>query len=181
MKILLVHSAYQQFGGEDSVVKAETDLFKKHGDEVRLYSRNNDEIRQFGLVQKALFFPQSIYSWKTSGELEDVVRQFKPDVAFIHNVYPLISPAAYHKLQALRVPTVQVLHNFRPFCPNGFYYTQGQICEACKGGNYLNAVGKRCYKDSYTLSALYAATLGLNRLGGMVDKISGFKIGRAHV
>jgi len=174
MKILLVHSAYQQFGGEDSVVKAETDLLKRHGDEVYLYSRHNDEIKQFGLVQKALFVPQSIYSWKTSGELEEVVRQCKPDVAFIHNVYPLISPAAYHKLHVLRVPTVQVLHNFRPFCPNGFYYTQGQICEACKGGNYLNAVSKRCYKDSYTLSALYAATLGLNRLGGMVDKISGF-------
>jgi glycosyltransferase involved in cell wall biosynthesis len=174
MKILLVHSAYQQFGGEDSVVKAETELLKQHGDEVRLYSRHNDEIKQFGLVQKALFFPQSIYSWKTSGELEEVVREFTPDVAFIHNVYPLISPAAYHKLHALGVPTVQVLHNFRPFCPNGFYYTQGQICEACKEGNYLNAVSKRCYRDSRVLSGLYAATLGFNRMAGMVNKISGF-------
>jgi len=174
MRVLLVHSAYQQFGGEDSVVRAETELLKKHGDEVHLYSRHNDEIKQFGLLDKALFFPQSLYSWKTSGELEDVVRRVKPDVAFIHNVYPLVSPAAYHKLHQLGVPTVQVLHNFRPFCPNGFFYTQGQICEACKGGNYLNAVSKRCYKNSRMLSGLYAVTLGLNRLGGMVDKVSGF-------
>ena len=174
MKVLLVHSAYQQFGGEDSVVRAETELLKSHGDEVHLYGRHNDEIKQFNVVQKALFFPQSIYSWKTSGELADTVKQFKPDVAFIHNVYPLISPSAYHTLHAMGVPTVQVLHNFRPFCPNGFYYTQGQICEACRDGNYLNAVRKRCYKDSYTFSGLYALTLGLNRLEGMVDKISGF-------
>ena len=70
MKVLLVHSAYQQFGGEDSVVKAETELLKSHGDEVYLYSRHNDEIKEFNAVQKALFFPQSVYSWKTSGELE---------------------------------------------------------------------------------------------------------------
>ncbi len=174
MRILLVHSAYQQFGGEDSVVQAETELLQSHGDQVHVYSRHNDEIKQFGLAQKALFFPQSVYSWKTGGELTDVVRGFRPDVAFVHNVYPLISPAAYHKLHALGVPTVQVLHNFRPFCPNGFYYTQGRTCEACKGGNYLNAIRNQCFKDSYTLSALYAATLGLNRMGGMIEKISGF-------
>ena len=174
MKVLLVHSAYQQFGGEDSVVRAETELLKSHGDEVYLYGRHNDEIKQFSAVQKALFFPQTVYSWKTQRELGEVVRQFKPDVAFVHNVYPLISPSAYHTLHALGVPAVQVLHNFRPFCPNGFFYTQGRICEACRDGNYLNAVRNRCYKDSYAFSALYGLTLGLNRIEGMVEKISGF-------
>jgi glycosyltransferase involved in cell wall biosynthesis len=174
MRVLLVHTAYQQFGGEDSVVRAERSLLERHGDEVFLYSRHNDEINDFSLTDKAAFFPQSIYSWKTTGEIADVVHAFRPDVAFVHNPYPLISPSVYHKLHALGVPTVQVLHNFRPFCPNGFFYTQGKICEDCKGGNYLNAIRKRCYKDSYLFSGLYALTLGSNRLAGMVDKISGF-------
>jgi len=174
MKVLLVHGAYQQFGGEDSVVRVETELLRSRGDEVHLYGRHNDELKQFGAVDKALFFPQTVYSWKTKRELSEVVRQFKPDVAFIHNVYPLISPSAYHTLHDLGVPAVQVLHNFRPFCPNGFYYTQGRICEACRDGNYLNAVKNRCYKDSYAFSALYGLTLGINRLEGMVEKISGF-------
>ena len=125
MRVLLVHSAYQQFGGEDSVVQAETELLEKHGDEVYHYTRHNDEIKQFGLGDKAAFLPQTVYSWKTSGELGDVVRRFKPDVAFIHNVYPLISPSAYHTLHALGVPTVQVLHNFRPHCPNGLVLYTG--------------------------------------------------------
>jgi glycosyltransferase involved in cell wall biosynthesis len=174
MKVLLVHNAYQQCGGEDSVVRAETELLERHGDKVCLYTKHNDGIKQFSVPQKAMFFPQTVYSWKTSREIEDAVRRFKPDVAFIHNVYPLISPSAYHKLHALCVPTVQVVHNFRPYCPNGFFYTQGRICEACKAGNYLNAISKRCYRDSYALSGLYAITLGLNRLGGMVEKTSGF-------
>ena len=174
MRVLLVHGAYQQFGGEDSVVRAEKELLERHGDEVFLYSRHNDETKEFGAAQKTNFFPQTVYSWKTSGEIGDAVRRFKPDVAFVHNVYPLISPSVYHKLHALGVPAVQVLHNFRPYCPNGLFYTQGQICEACKGGNYLNAVRKRCYKDSYVLSGLYAVTMGSNRLAGMVKKIAGF-------
>lgn len=174
MKVLLVHGAYQQFGGEDSVVRAEKELLERHGDEVFLYSRHNDEIRNFSVAQKAAFFPQTVYSRKTTREIGDAVREFKPDVAFVHNVYPLISPSVYHELHQLDIPSVQVLHNFRPFCPNGFFYTQGKICEDCKGGNYLNAIRKRCYKDSYLLSGLYALTLGANRLAGMVSKISGF-------
>ncbi len=174
MKVLLVHGAYQQFGGEDSVVRAEKELLERHGDEVLLYSRHNDEIKQFSVVQKVNFFPQTVYSPKTTREIGDAVRSFRPDVAFVHNVYPLISPSAYHELHSLGVPAVQVLHNFRPFCPNGLFYTQGKVCEDCKGGNYLNAVRKRCYKDSYLLSGLYALTLGANRLAGMVNKITGF-------
>lgn len=174
MRVLLVHGAYQQYGGEDSVVKAETELLQSHGDEVILYGRHNDEIKDFSVLQKALFVPQSIYSWKTSSEIDDVVRRVRPDVAFIHNVYPLISPSVYHALHALRVPAVQVLHNFRPFCPNGLFYTQGHVCEACKGGNYLNAVKNRCFRGSVALSSLYGLMLGLNRMAGMVDKISGF-------
>jgi len=174
MRILIVHGGYQQFGGEDSVVRAERELLERHGDEVFFYSRHNDEIKEFNAIDKANFFPQTVYSWKSSAEIEDTVHRLRPDVAFVHNVYPLISPSVYHKLHALGVPAVQVLHNFRPFCPNGFYYTQGQICEACKGGNYLNAVRKRCFRDSYALSGLYALTLGSNRLAGMVNKISGF-------
>jgi glycosyltransferase involved in cell wall biosynthesis len=174
MRVLLVHGAYQQFGGEDSVVQAERELLERHGDEVLLYSRHNDETKTFNIFQKAAFFPQSVYSWRSGGEIADAVHSFRPDVAFVHNVYPLLSPSVYHKLHSLGVPAVQVLHNFRPFCPNGFYYTQGQICEACRDGNYINAIRKRCYKDSYVFSGLYALMLGSNRLAGMVDKVAGF-------
>ena len=156
------------------MVRAERELLERHGDEVLLYSRHNDEIKEFSAADKASFFPQTVYSWRSSGEIADVVHGFKPDVAFVHNIYPLLSPSVYYKLHSLGVPAVQVLHNFRPYCPNGLFYTQGQICEACKGGNYLNAVRKRCYKDSYVLSGLYAFTLGSNRLAGMVNKIAGF-------
>jgi len=72
------------------------------------------------------------------------------------------------------VPVVQVVHDFRPYCVNGWYYVQGQVCERCKFGNYWHAVHQRCYKNSYLLSALYSVTLGMNRAAGITDKIDAF-------
>jgi glycosyltransferase involved in cell wall biosynthesis len=172
MRILIVHNPYQQYGGEDSVVKAERELLESRGEEVYLYSRHNDEIKDFNILQKAAFFPETIYSPRTTRDLAKVVRDFQPQVAFTHNLFPLISPSAYHSLYALGVPTVQVLHNFRPFCTNGLFYVNGQICELCKHGNYLGAISNRCYKESYPLSALYATAMAANRAAGMLNKVN---------
>jgi glycosyltransferase involved in cell wall biosynthesis len=174
MKILLVHNFYQQFGGEDAVALSERRLLEQHGHEVFFYSRHNDDLREYGLLNKIAFFPDTIFSTRTAQEIRKVVQEFKPDVAYIHNFLPLVSPSVHHVLHALKVPIIQVLHNFRPYCPNGLFYTQGAVCEKCKGGNYLHAIRNRCCKDSYMVSALYAATFAFNRAAGMVDKIDAF-------
>jgi glycosyltransferase involved in cell wall biosynthesis len=95
-------------------------------------------------------------------------------VAYIHNIYPLISPAIYHSLHALGIPIVQCVHDFRPLCPNGLFYTEQKCCELCKNGNYLHGFVKKCYKDSYLFSGLYSVTLAVNRSAKMMDKISAY-------
>jgi glycosyltransferase involved in cell wall biosynthesis len=72
------------------------------------------------------------------------------------------------------IPVIQCVHDFRPLCSNGLFYTDGQCCERCKGGNYLQGVVHRCYRKSYLVSGLYAFTLGVNRLANMLEKISAF-------
>ena len=156
------------------MVLAERQLLEEHGNEVTSYTRHNDEIKSYNLQDKIKFFPDTIYSLRTSRELRALVRASRPDVAYIHNVFPLISPSVYHTLHSLGIPTVHVVHDFRFWCPNGWFYIRGRICERCKHGNYLNAVRYRCYRDSCTLSALYSASIGLNRLAGMLRKISAF-------
>jgi glycosyltransferase involved in cell wall biosynthesis len=174
MKVLLIHDFYQQYGGEDAAVLAERKLLEEHGDAVTPYTRHNDEIKSYNLQEKVKFFPDTIYSLRTRRELRALVTASRPDVAYIHNVFPLVSPSVYHTLHRLRIPMVQVVHDFRFWCPDGWFYVRGKICERCKHGNYLNAVRYRCYRDSYTLSALYSASIGLNRLGGVLRKISAF-------
>jgi glycosyltransferase involved in cell wall biosynthesis len=59
-------------------------------------------------------------------------------------------------------------------CPNGRFYTQGNVCERCKYGNTVHAVRFKCYKDSRSLSALYALTIGVHRQWKTFDAIDCF-------
>lgn len=174
MKILFVHNFYQQFGGEDSAAIAERALLEAQGHQILAYTRHNDEIKQYGIWDKLRFAQNTFFSFRTQQELRAAVSSFCPDAAFVHNVYPLISPSLYHTLHQLKVPIVQVVHDFRPYCANGWFFTNGQICERCKIGNHLHGIANRCYKDSYVLSALYSATLGINRAAGITGKIDAF-------
>ncbi len=174
MRILLINNLHQIFGGGDAVALAERQLLENHGNEVIVYTRHNDEIKNYKLRDKVALFLDAIYSLRTRREIRALVRVSRPDVAYVHNVFPLISPSVYHTLYALRIPTVHVVHDFRLWCPNAVFYTNGHICERCKYGNFTNAFLHRCYRESYLLSALYSASLSLNRLCRMMDKIDAF-------
>src|SRR5579863_5972389 len=102
MKILFVHNFYQQFGGEDSVALSERHLLETHGHEVLFWTRHNDEIKNYTFLDKARFLPETVFSRRTERDVSDAVVRFKPDLAYIHNVYPLISPSLYYTLHKLR-------------------------------------------------------------------------------
>jgi len=174
MKILIAHNHYQQLGGEHTAVDAHIALLRQHGHDVMLYTKDNARIREFRLREKVLFFSDAVFSRETAAEVLDLVRAERPDVAHIHNVFPLISPAIYRALKDVNVPIVQTVHNFRFLCPNSLFYTHGVICERCKYGNMLHAVRLRCYRDSYPLSALYAFSIGLHRRLGTFQMIDRF-------
>jgi glycosyltransferase involved in cell wall biosynthesis len=172
MRVLLAHNFYQQPGGEDAVVRAEYDALRSRGVEVQLYARDSGEIRQYNWLQKAAIPLYTIASPRTGADIRDVVATFRPDVAYLHNLYPLISPSIYEALAAAGVPIVQAVHNYRPFCANALLHTGGQICERCIGGNHWNAVRHRCFRDSYVLSSMYAATVARARRTGLLRNVS---------
>src|SRR5690606_22675092 len=128
----------------------------------------------FNPPQKAAFFLSSFFSWRTYREVRAIVRRFKPDVAHVHNVYPLITPAVYWALRREGVPIIQTVHNFRFMCANGLFFRDGHPCELCKTGRTWNAVRYCCYRDSRLLSALYAGIITLHRLIGTWRNIDRF-------
>ncbi len=174
MKILFIHDFYQRFGGEDAVALSEKQLLQEHGEEVILYTRHNDEIKDYRLGQRLALPGQVIYSRRTSTDLRDVVEKHSPDIAYIHNFFPLISPSVYPTLRSLGVPSIQVVHDFRMLCPIGVFYTRSQVCERCKHGNFLHAVRYRCYRESYLASAIASSSIALHRLTGGLDKVDGY-------
>lgn len=174
MNVLLAHNFYKFFAGEDSIALREKGLLENNGENVYFYSKDNRETDNYNLSQKANFFAQTIFSSKTKSELEGIVRDFKPEIAYTHNIFPLISPSIFHTLHSESVPCIQNVQDYRWLCPNGVFYINDGICEKCKNGAFWNAVRQRCYRDSILLSGLYATTIGLNRFSGIFKKIDAF-------
>ena len=156
MKILQIHNDYQIPGGETKVVEDEKKLLENSGQIVYQHIVENSEIDSFTVKDKFSFVPNTVYSNKQFNKVCGMINKIKPDIAHVHNVFPLISPSVYYACYNNNVPIVQTLHNFRFLCPNGLFYIKNSICEKCKSGNFTHAVKNKCYKDSVLLSSLYA-------------------------
>ncbi|GAB4497624.1 MAG: glycosyltransferase [Anaerolineales bacterium] len=171
MKVLVLHNHYREYGGESAVFAAETELLRAAGHTVHLWEQDSRAVDTYTLRQKIAFFPKTLYNSQAYRALRTLVERERPDVAHIHNVFPLFSPSVYRALDDAGIPMVQTIHNFRFLCPNGLFYTHGQICERCAHGNTLHAVRYRCYRQSGTLSGLYALSIGAHRAAGTFNRI----------
>lgn len=161
MKILQVHNAYRQPGGEDQVVAAEGDLLEAYGHEVRQFGADNDEIGGF--------WSRLVTAWRAPDNpdvrrrLTKALEQWRPDVVHVHNFFPLLTPAVFDACQDCRVPAVMTLHNFRLVCPGAFLHRDGEICEDCLNRNSYRAVLHRCYRNSLLGSLAVARMVEYHR------------------
>ena len=161
MRILAIHNYYQQAGGEDVVFKGEVSLLRQHGHEVVEYCQDNMQIHRLSRLPLAC---HTIWSQPVYRALQRLLCDVKPDVAHFHNIFPLISPAAYYASRKAGVPVVQTLHNYRLLCPAATFLRNGQLCEACLGKTSpWPAVLHACYRSSYAQSAVTAGMLTVHR------------------
>lgn len=165
MRILLLHNRYQQPGGEDSAFEAEKRLLLDAGHRVVEYSRHNDEIASYGLWQKATLAPRTLWAWDSYREVRALLDREKPDIAHFHNIFPLISPAAYDACRGANVPVIQSLHNYRLLCPSAVLMRAGRVCEDCLGQGFPGpGLLHACYRGSRTASVAVAAMLGAHKV-----------------
>lgn len=170
MRILIVHNAYQQRGGEDSVVADEIALLQSKGHEVETYFRRNDDISRMSGPSIAW---QTLWSFNTTHDVSQQIRRFNPDIIHAHNTFPLISPSLYWSAERANVPVVQTLHNFRFMCLNALFLRKGQVCEDCLGRLPWLGIVRKCYRGSGPASAVLAGMLTLHRaLGTWTEKVS---------
>jgi glycosyltransferase involved in cell wall biosynthesis len=162
-RVLVVHNAYQQRGGEDSVVEAEAALLQRAGHAVEIYRRDNAEVDAVGRLQLAA---DALWSRRTVADMARLVERFSPDLVHVHNTLPLISPSVYWAADRTKLPVVQTLHNFRLMCPQGMLLRREAICEDCVGKVPWRAVRYRCYRGSLGASAMVASTVALHRYAG---------------
>ncbi len=167
LKVMFVHNAYQQRGGEDSVVEAEIALLRAKGHEVLTYGRHNDELKDSGKV--SLLF-DTVWSRRTVRDMAVLLKENKPDVIHVHNTFPLISPSLYWAADRVRIPVVQTLHNFRLLCPQAMLLRDGKVCEDCLGKLPWRAVANACYRDSVAQTGVLTGMLMAHRALGTFER-----------
>lgn len=175
MRIIVIHNNYSQFGGEDKVVEQQIKLLNAKGHEAISFHKHNSEITNYSIGKKLRLLKNGYNNKEVCQELEDVILKNKPDIAHVHNIYPLISPAIYKLLKKYNLPIVQTLHNYRFICPNGLMYNKDKICDKCLKNNHVFAcVLDKCYRDSYIQSFWYATIISNAYKRGYFDKIDRF-------
>jgi hypothetical protein len=80
MKVLVLHSRHTERGGEDLAVESEEELPANQGHTVLHYRRDNAEIEQFTIVQKAVLPGTTIRSNKSFAEVRRLALRHQPEV-----------------------------------------------------------------------------------------------------
>ena len=168
VSVLFVHNRYQERGGEDSVLEAESALLEARGHRVRRLIFDNRDLSPrpspAGSVRLAI---DTIWSRSARDRLATIADEFVPDVVHFHNTLPQVSPAAYGAAGQAGAAVVQTLHNFRMGCPSGLMYRQGAPCDDCLGQTVpWQGVLHGCYRGSRAQSGVVASMLALHRLRG---------------
>lgn len=175
MKILLVHNAYQESGGEDVVFEQERRLLGRNGHRVVTYERSNHELETYSNLQRFGMLTQIISAKDSKSEIREILRTERPQLVHVHNTFMMISPSVFEVCQEEGVPVVQTLHNYRLLCPAAIFYRDGHICEECCEHGLLRSVCHGCYHDSRTATAAVALMLQVHRTQGTwQDSVNGY-------
>jgi glycosyltransferase involved in cell wall biosynthesis len=103
-----------------------------------------------------------VYSLDAARAVARLVRQVRPDVAHVHNIYHHLSPSILFALKDLRVPVVHTIHDLKLICANYSLFTRNAICERCKGNRHFHAVVQRCCKGGLGASLIGAVEMYLH-------------------
>lgn len=196
MKILMVNKFLYPNGGSETYIFKLGEQLQKKGHEVqyfgmehagqivgnRLECYTSDMDFHTGGVAKLLYPFRIIYSGEAKRKMRRVLEDFRPDVVHLNNINFQLTPSiiyavrAFEKKRGKRIKIVYTAHDYQWVCPNHMMRipATGQICFACRGGDFKQCSKNRCIHDSRVKSLLGTIEAGfyaMRKTYGMVDVI----------
>jgi glycosyltransferase involved in cell wall biosynthesis len=173
VRILLVHNAYQQFGGEDVTFANERALLERSGHQV--YPLLFDNKASETTSGKIGMLWRSIYNPATADAVRKAIKAFAPDIMHVHNFFYTASGGIFYAAKELGVPTVLTVQNYRLLCAGAYLMRDGKVCELCVHSKFpTHGVKHGCYK-SPAMSAHLTLNTGLHKtFGTFKEKIDRF-------
>ena len=95
-----------------------------------------------------------LYSFEAKRKIERLIRDEKPDIVHLNNIYHQISPSIIHSVKKFKIPLVMSLRDYKLICASYHMLHDGNVCEACSNGKYYNCFFKKCVKNSRIKSLL---------------------------
>ena len=164
MRILMLHSRYQQRGGEDISSRAEAELLRRGGHDVDLVEHDNHQVKEIGKARTAV---RTVWSHPAVLDVRQRLHEKRYDILHVQNYFPLISPAVLLVGAQMGVATVQALRNYRLMCSAGQLFRNGQDCEICVGKLApWSGIRHRCYRGSAAGSAILATMVFTHKVLG---------------
>ena len=150
-KILIIHNNYRQVGGEDIAVENEIEFLDSVYQVETLIFDNNI---QNPLLQFLYFVLNR--NLQSERKLQEVLKNFQPDIVYIHNTWFKASIGIFRLLQKSNVKVLIKLHNFRYYCTKSWtkknHLRKKDICEACGFEKYESFFFNKYFQDSFLKS-----------------------------
>jgi len=178
MNIIEANKHYYQRSGADRYIFGLTDLLESHGHNVIPFAMQHREnrstpwskyfppyvqTRQPKLSLDGLkTFKRMIYSREAKCNMAALIRDARPDLAHIHNIYTQLSPSILDALSAAKVPTVMTVHDYHLVAPNYSLWAHGKIEDWSQPGLVRSTLSK-FHKNSYAASFAQSLMFKLHR------------------
>lgn len=117
--------------------------------------------------KKAMNF---LWNREAKRAMTEALREIKPDVVHLHNIYHHLSSSLLSPIRRSGIRCVQTLHDLKLACPNYKMYTEGAMCERCKGGRYYEAIKHQCLGTSFLPNMLAALEMGMTKARQSYEK-----------
>lgn len=196
MKILMVNKFLYPNGGSETYIFKLGEQLQKTGHEVQYFGMEHegrivgnhadiytsDMDFHAGGFGKLLYPFRIIYSGEAKRKMRLVLEDFRPDVVHFNNINFQLTPSviyavrAYERKYGRHVRIVYTAHDYQWVCPNHMMRipATGEICFACRGGDYKQCSKNRCIHNSRIkslLGTIEAQYYAKRKTYGMVDVI----------
>lgn len=170
MKILQINKFHYPRAGAEKCYFDTAQALKEQGHEVAFFAMRhpkNEPTRwskyfvsrvdydvPSGLWQKIKMGLRALYNREAARNLEQLIKDFKPDVAHLHNIYHQLSPSVIYVLKKHKIPMIMTLHDYKLICPNYKLFHQEKVTFRGCGKKYYQCFLDKCIKNSWSKSLL---------------------------
>jgi glycosyltransferase involved in cell wall biosynthesis len=154
VKTIQITNLHRFRGGTDVLAEENAGLLTRRGHNSVFLTRDSRQLGR-GIAGKARAFGSGIYSASGRQIVAKALRQHRPDLVHIHEVYPFFSPWILRDCRHAGVPVVMTCHDYRLTCPIAVHMREGMMCELCLGGKEHRCFLKNC-RNSRLESLAYA-------------------------